>query len=151
MIALLLLVQATPPQSFSILHEPCASSGTEVVVCARKPDRLPLPDERGPPDGPTPSNPDVTGTGALAPVACAARQRGCQVGVDVIGMGVAAVRLVGKLIDPDSCCEEPGEATNPVALVKDAIGAVRKKPDKAGRVAIVLDAPPAPVAGRLSP
>jgi hypothetical protein len=151
MIALLLLLQTAPPQSFSILHEPCASNGTEVVVCARKPDRLPLPNDRGPPDGPTPSNLDLTGMGALAPVPCAARQRGCQVGVDVIGMGVAAVRLVGKIIDPKSCCDEPGQATNPVALIRDVAGAVRKKPDKAGRVRIVLDAPLPSTAGRLLP
>ena len=161
MIALVLLAQATAPspapppplQSHSILHQPCESNETDVVVCARKPERLPLPGERGPPDRPMPSNPDVTGAGALASqaVPCSTLQGGCQVGVDIIGMGVAAVRLVGKLINPKSCCEQPGEATNPVALVKDVAGAFRRKPDKSNRVLIMLDAPPPSTAGRLSP
>lgn len=160
MIALLLLAQAAagaPPQSHSVLHQPCESSDTDVVVCARRPERLPLPGERGPPDGPTPSNPDVTGAGALAAqrVPCSARQGGCTVGVDILGAGTAAIRLVGKLIDPDSCCERPGEATSVGLLLSDVVkglnGSPAAKPDKAKRVAIDLDAPPPAIAGRLSP
>ena len=157
MIALLLLVQAPtvpaggPPQSHSVLHQPCASSDTDVVVCARKPERLP-PGERGSPDGPRrPTGDPMAGLEHAGEGACASRQKGCTVGVDMIGAGVAAVRLVGKLIDPNSCCDEPGQATNPVALIKDAAGALRKKPDRSNRVAINLDAPPPSTAGRLSP
>lgn len=158
MIALLLLAQAAaapPPQSHSVLHRPCTASDGDVVVCARRPERLPLPGERGPPDGPTPSNPDVTGVGAFDSAPCAARQKGCQVGVDMFGAGTAAIRLVGKLIDPDSCCDRPGEGTNAGKLIGDAVGGVRKlfakKPDTSNRVPIALDAPPPSTAGRLSP
>jgi hypothetical protein len=78
------------------------------------------------------------------------------VGVDMLGAGTAAIRLVGKLIDPDSCCERNGESTNPAMLVGDAIGGLKrafgKKPDKSGRVAIPLDDPPRlSNAGRLLP
>lgn len=158
MMTLLLLVQAAtpsapaPPQRFSILQQPCASSDSEVVVCARKPERLPLPEERSPPDGPRrPSGDPMAGLQHSGDAICASRARGCTVGVDMIGAGVAAVRLVGKLIDPNSCCDEPGQATDPVALVKDLAGTFRKKPDKSKRVAIALDAAPPPIAGRLLP
>ncbi|MDP1028294.1 hypothetical protein Q5H91_13800 [Sphingomonas sp. KR1UV-12] len=160
--ALLLAVQAAatplpsagqPPQRIYLTNCP-QPVGDEIVVCgAPETQRLPLPDDSGPPDRPMPSNPEVTGIGALAaadPV-CAARQGGCQVGVDLFGMGTAAVRLVGKLIDPDSCCDTPGEATNVGALIGDVAKAFRKKPDKTGRIAIALDAPPPSTAGRLSP
>ena len=149
---------ASPPARFSILQDCPKPVGEEVVVCGRADaPRLPLPDERGPPDRPMPSNPNVDGKGALAAEAtpCAATQWGCQVGVDVIGASVAAIRLVGKLLDPDSCCE-PGQATSPVALVGDVAGGVKrafaKKPDKSNRVAIPLGPMPAPsLVGRLSP
>jgi len=142
-------------QSWSILNDPCASARTrdEIVVCGQgaPPDpRLPLPGERGPPDRPMPSNPDVTGIGALnASVApCATRSEGCTTGINILGMGTALIRGVGKVIDPNSCCEEPGESTNPIKLVGDAIGGVgrafKKKPDKTGRVAIDLDNLPPP-------
>ncbi len=77
-------------------------------------------------------------------------------GVDVFGAGTAAIRLVGKLIDPDSCCERDGESTNPAMLIGDAIGGLKrafgKKPDRSGRVAIPLDDPPrVSTAGRLLP
>jgi len=95
LLPLLLLVaappQATPPPvppKFSILVDPCArttdEAGKDVVVCGNAADtrRLPLPDDRGPPDHPVPSNPELTGTGALAASAtpCATLQGGCQVG-----------------------------------------------------------------------
>lgn len=163
MIALaLLLAQAAtaapPPDQFSILNDPCpASTETEVVVCGGLPaPRLPLPAERGPPDRPMPSNPELTGTGALAAGGkpCSTLQKGCTVGVDFVGAGVAVVRLVGKLIDPNSCCEA-GEATDPMALAKDVVRGAKhafgKKPDKSNRVAIALDAPPPSTAGRLMP
>jgi hypothetical protein len=140
---------------WSILVDPCASSGNgngnEIVVCgqgaAAASPRLPLPDERGPPDRPMPGNPDVSGIGALdmASAPCAARMGGCTTGLDLFGGGTFLVRAVGKLIDPDSCCEAPGEATNPIALARDMGSVVkrafRKKPDKSNRVPIPLDDP----------
>lgn len=147
-------VPPAPPQRIDILASRCARpAGDDVVVCGqRETARLPLPDERGPPDHPVPGNPDVSGTGALAMAAnpCATLQGGCQAGVNIFGMATAAARLVGKIVDPNSCCDEPGQATNPGALIRDAAGALRKKPDKSNRVAIDLDAPPPPIAGRLS-
>lgn len=160
--AIILSLQATAPaaapERFSILApaptETCKRqplpTPEEVVVCATvtPTQRLPLPAERGPPDRPTPINPylrpDVAMNAAAAP--CATVQGGCQTGVDMIGGGVAAVRLLGKLIDPNSCCDEPGQATNPVALVRDIAGSLKgkKKIDKSRRVAIPLEDPPVP-------
>ncbi|NYT42668.1 hypothetical protein HZY97_17980 [Sphingomonas sp. R-74633] len=169
LIALLIAVQDVPgtvtqpkqdadgKQSWSILNDPCPSplgrKPEEILVCAKgaQPDpRLPLPDERGPPDRPMPSNPDVTGIGALnATVApCATRSEGCTTGINILGGGTFLIRGIGKLLNPDSCCEEPGEATNPVKLVTDTVGGIgrsfRKKPDKSNRVAIALDDLPPP-------
>lgn len=147
-------------QRWSILVDPCASArqGTkEIVVCgnvAEQP-RLPIPGERGPPDRPVPSNPYLTGSGALAAVnsPCATLSEGCTTGMDLLSGGTALVRLVGKLIDPDSCCEEPGEGTNIVGLVRDGVNAVgrvgKKKPDKSKRIPIPLDdLPPEPAGTR---
>jgi len=148
---------ALPPERFSILAPPLAAcrapgpASDDIVVCgATDAPRLPLPAERGPPSRPLPSNMNLDGMGALAASApvCAAQQAGCQVGVDVLGMGTAAVRLIQKLVKPSSCCEDPGEATNPWQLVGDVVGgaapAGRKKPDKSQRVAIDLSDPPPP-------
>jgi len=146
---------APPPQRFSILVDPCARArsqpGTDVVVCgntAADSPRLPLPAERGPPDHPVASNPDKTGIRALAaePTPCAAVQRGCQVGVNMVGAGTSVVRLVQKLVSPGSCCEAPGESTDPLLLAKDAVGGIKRtfarKPDKSNRVPIPLDDEP---------
>lgn len=140
-------------QRWSILADPCAAARggpNEIVVCgqgAAGEPRLPLPEERGPPDRPIPSNPDLSGTGALnvSVDPCATRSEGCTTGIDLLGGGTFLVRAVGKVIDPDSCCEEPGEATNPIRLVSD-LGSVvkrtfKKKPDKSKRVPIDLDDP----------
>ncbi|SEM71429.1 hypothetical protein SAMN05192583_0961 [Sphingomonas gellani] len=120
------------PERFSVLTQNCppAHSDTEVVVCGDGTSgaRLPLPDDRGPPDHPTPSNPKIDGAGALAASAtpCAATQGGCQVGIGP-----------------------------PPELINAAIGAIKsafaKKPDKRGRVAIPLDDTPASSAGRVLP
>jgi len=149
--------EADGRQSWSILDDPCPSLAgrkpEEILVCGKgaQPDpRLPLPGERGPPDRPMPSNPDVTGMGALnASIApCATRSEGCTAGINILGMGTALIRGVGKLVDPNSCCEDPGEGTNPFQLVGDAVKGVgrafRKKPDKTGRIAIRLDDLPPP-------
>lgn len=143
-------------QRWSIMVDPCASVrgnpvSDEIVVCgsaAADSPRLPLPDERGPPDRPMPSNPYRSGIGALAATRspCATLSQGCTTGVDIFGGGTALVRLLGKVIDPNSCCEDPGEATNPVGLVRDVVGGVgklfKRKPDRRGRVAIPLDDSP---------
>lgn len=149
-------VAADGTQRWSILVDPCASvqgDGTEIVVCgaasAENP-RLPLPAERGPPDRPVPSNPYLTGSGALAATIapCPTRSEGCTTGLDLFGGGTFLVRAIGKIVDPDSCCEEPGEATRIDLLGRDAVrgvkGLFRKKPDKSKRIPIPLD-DPAPV------
>ena len=76
------------PERFSILVDPCATQtkdGNEIVVCggpAANSPRLPLPDERGPPDHAVASNPNLSAVRALdlSDTPCAARQGGCQVG-----------------------------------------------------------------------
>lgn len=153
---------------WSVLADPCASvqdgtSSDTIVVCGKgvQAPRLPLPGERGPPDRPMPSNPDRTGIGALNATVepCAARMGGCTTGIDLFGAATTAVRLVGKAIDPGSCCEEPGESTNFFKLVGDAgkgIGrAFKKKPDKSNRVPIDLSDPvparPSPAAPPIPP
>lgn len=163
---------ANGSQRWSVLVPACASAQTgtdQIVVCGKGAEapRLPLPGERGPPDRPIPSNPDMSGIGALnaVPTPCAARVGGCQVGIDIFGGATALVRGVGKIIDPNSCCEEPGESRNFVKLITDAgkgVGrAFRKKPDKSNRVPIDLNdpvpfrsspaAPPTPPAAPASP
>ena len=142
-------------KSFSILADPCARArsqpGTDVVVCgttATDSPRLPLPAERGPPDHAVASNPNRSGIGALAAetTPCAAVQRGCQVGVDIVGAGTGVIRLVQKLVSPGSCCEAPGEATDAGLLARDLVGGLKRsvaRPDKSKRVPIPLDDPPA--------
>ncbi|MEO5867948.1 MAG: hypothetical protein ABIS14_01280 [Sphingomonas sp.] len=151
---------ALPVQSFSILvpipNEPCVpprihpkdpgARGDDIVVCGR-----PLPSQKLPyrdeivPDHPVPSNPDMSGAGASAATSpvCGARSGGCPAGIDMFGAGTALVRLVQKAVAPNSCCEDAGEGTNPIALAKDMVGGVthafRKKPDKSNRVSIPLD------------
>ncbi|MES2987501.1 MAG: hypothetical protein V4808_06325 [Pseudomonadota bacterium] len=150
-------------QRWSLLPDPCASARVEgeLLVCgaataAAEVPRLPLPEERGPPDRPIPSNPDVSGMGALAASnpPCATLSKGCTTGVDIFGGGTFLVRAIGKIIDDDSCCEEPGEATNVGLLIRDVGKAFRKKPkiDKSNRVPILLDDPvPAPKAPAATP
>jgi hypothetical protein len=153
-------------QSWSVLADPCAAaqngSNDTIVVCGKgvNAPRLPLPEERGPPDRPMPSNPNLTGIGALeaASPPCATVMGGCASGVDLFGGATAAVRLIGKAIDPNSCCEDPGESRNFFKLVGDAgkgIGkAFKKKPDKSNRVPIDLSdpvSPPSPAAPPIPP
>lgn len=96
----------------------------------------------------TPSNPDVREIDALhlAEAPCVTRIGGCQVGVNTFSGATAAVNLVRKIFNPDSCCEEPGEATNLFKLIGDGVGAVTKKrktPDAGPRVAVDLSDPAA--------
>ena len=122
--------RGTPPARISILVDPtpaCSPSsddGKDVVVCAQRDQqqRLPLRDQRGDPEGPVASNPELTGRGALAAEAtpCAAHQGGCQV-----GFGPPIVPIVAAL----------------VGAVKSGLA---KRPDKSNRVAIPLDDVPPP-------
>lgn len=138
------------PQRFSILTAECASPAPngDIVVCKRGPDgqRLPLRDERDPAPG-RGANPEVSGAQSLAlqGTPCAARQGGCQVGVNILGPPVMLIRAITKLVNPaNECCEGDG-ATNPMGLARDAVHGVKgmfaRKPDKRGRVAIALDEP----------
>ena len=163
MLILALALQAAPaPERFSILvpvaDQPCArrSVHDDIVVCADAlPEQaLPLPAEAVS-TRPVPVNRDMTGVGALRAegTPCAARVGGCQVGVDMLGMGTALIRGVQKLVAPNSCCEEPGEATSTGRLLADVVGGAsrlgKRKPDKAGRVAIDLADPV--TTGRVAP
>ncbi len=153
------IAQGAPPERISILVDPCASQrrnpqDDELLVCGdgvRDP-RLPLPLDRGPPDRPLASNPYTDGMGAAQASVdpCATRSEGCTTGVDLIGGGVFAVRAIGKLIDPGSCCEEPGEYKDVGKLIGDVFRGVKGGPsraERAKRVAIPLDpAVPLPVA-----
>lgn len=148
------------PERFSVLADPCASMATgddEIVVCApvAAAPRLPLPDERAPPDRPMASNPELTGRGAMAAAAspCATLSQGCGSSIDVIGGGVFLVRAVGKLIDPDSCCEDAGEYKDAGRLLRDVGGLFKRragKVEKARRVAIPLD-PATPIPNQIPP
>ena len=159
---LALLIQAAapnaaspPPERFSVLAPNCPQSEADdddIVVCARGLDSpfLPLPAERGPPDRPRPSNPEMRGTETLAQMAtpCSARQGGCQVGFNIFGPPVMLVRLLTKAVNPNNDCCEGNEATDPVALVRDGVRGVktmmRKKPDTSNRIPIPLEDDPIP-------
>ena len=127
---LLALLQAAPvPERFSILVDPCASAsddkGTDIIVCGR-PDkitpRLPLRDFRGVPDRPVPSNPDMLASVAL---------NGKDIGNECGAYGEdCPVGLGGYLL--------PKVVTGAVGAVKSAFA---RKPDKRGRVPIILDDP----------
>ena len=156
-------VPAPAPTRFSILQpvgsEPCVRRGadgkdktdpSDIVVCG-----APIPSQKLPypgevvPDGPVPVNPYLRGTGALeaeSNTPCAARQKGCTTGIDIFGGGTQIVRMIQKVVAPDSCCERPGEGSSFVMLAGDmakGVGrAFRKKPDKSKRVAIALDDAP---------
>lgn len=157
--ALALQVSVDTPQRFSILApqpgDVAAPScerpaGRDILVCAPVPAQpLPTPDGSGPA---RPVNPEMTGRGALAaePTPCAARTGGCQVGVNLIGAGVSLIRGVQSLVAPRSCCEQPGEAQDPLALVRDVGRVVRGRKAHPERVPIPLDDTP-PATSRVLP
>ena len=117
---------------------------------ARDRHRLPLPDERGPPDHASPQQPRPRRHPRLRRRGRAPLSGGCTVGVNIFGRRPRRRGWSARSSTRNSCCDEPGQATNPGALIRDAAGALRKKPDKSNRVAIDLNAPPPPIAGRLS-
>jgi hypothetical protein len=123
------------PDRFSVLVDaapPCPESRDEkgdIIVCAvnSQQQRLPLPDEALP-EGPTPSNPYQTGTGALNAAATP-----CPISHDcVVGFGPPIVPMVKGAVD----------------LAKKAFA---KKPDKTGRVPIDLGDEPVSTAGKILP
>jgi len=128
------------PERFSILvpvaNEPCvrradgkSADGKDIVVCGNPlpSQTLPYPDEL-PPDGPMPSNPDLTGSGALAAQATPCPiSRSC-----VVGFGPPLVPMIKGAVD----------------LAKQAFA---KKPDKTGRVPIPLDDAPPSTEGKVLP
>ncbi|WP_375393441.1 hypothetical protein [uncultured Sphingomonas sp.] len=145
-LALFLLLQTaaspTPPlapKQWSILQAPCAAAsddqGKDIVVCGH-PDaitpRLPLPQFRGPPDHPVPSNPDLSAAVALDGPSgrgeCGAYGEACP----VAGGGYVVPKLVAGAID----------------LAQNGF---KKRHYKDKGVSIPLDDPPADTAGRLLP
>jgi hypothetical protein len=142
-LALQTAVAAAPPQTpaadtperFSILapvaNEPCVRhmDGKDIVVCGNPlpSQTLPYPEEI-PPDGPVPSNPYMSGAGALAAQATPCPiSRSC-----IVGFGPPLVPMIKGAAD----------------LAKKAFA---KKPDKTGRIAIPLDDAPPSTEGKLLP
>jgi len=133
--ALLLGLQAsadaTPPvpEKFSILvsaEPPCQRApGSldkgDIVICAPadQQQRLPLRDERGPPEGPIASNP------YLRPDVALNNAEPCAIHGCLVGFGPPIVPMVKGAVD----------------LAKKAFA---KKPDKSGRVSIDLNEPTPP-------
>ncbi|MFK3889139.1 hypothetical protein [Sphingomonas sp. NPDC079357] len=165
MLIVAILLQAAAPSVTtrrSILapvnNEPCVRSSEqgEVVVCADPlpSQALPLPNEAVSP-GPRPVDRNMTGIGALAAESgpCATRLDGCTVGVNILGPVVALVRGIQSVVAPGSCCERPGEATDPVMLIGDAVKGVahagKHKRGQLRREAIDLDEPV--LTGRVHP
>lgn len=129
-------------QSWSILSCPSRAQAGKIVVCGKKDQNR----FEGPPAG-RGANREMSGATALAlqSTPCAARVGGCQVGFNVLGPPTMLVRAVQKLVNPNADCCEAGEATNPLALVRDAArgvkGAFAGKVDKSNRIPIPLDDP----------
>ncbi len=121
------------PERFSILvpvgDEPCTRRKPDDIVVCGNPlpsQKLPYPDEVVP-DGPTPSNPQLRGTGALA-----AEGTPCPISRScVVGFGPPIMPLIKGAVD----------------LAKKALA---PKPDKTGRVSIPLDDSDAPK-GQIEP
>lgn len=143
------MVQDAPPrvetradgsQSWSIMSCPTRAKAGEIVVCGDRGQNA----FEGPAVG-RGANREMSGQQALAlqNTPCAARVGGCQVGVNVFGPPTMLVRVIQKLVDPNSDCCEAGDATNPLALVRDAASGVKsafkRKADTSHRVPILLD------------
>lgn len=134
--------RADGSQSWSILSCPSRVQAGEILVCGRKDQNaFEVPAAgRG-------ANPDLSGARALAlqTTPCAARTGGCQVGFNILGPPTMLVRVVQKLVHPDSDCCEGGDATDPMSLVRDTTRSVKRafarKVDTSNRVPIPLDDP----------
>ncbi len=83
--------------------DPCAdrrkADPNEIVVCKARDSafRLPLPDERGPPDGPRRRTGDVT----TRPPGAPCPPGGCT-GINLFKVPGVLLKIVQKVIDPDS-------------------------------------------------
>ncbi|WP_404710773.1 hypothetical protein [Sphingomonas sp. MMS24-J13] len=97
------------------LPQPCVRpKGNEVVVCGvggrgGSADRLPLPDERGPPDHartalnePAPADASPVRTGS-----CGTQDQGehCVGGISIVGAALAGVQIVRALVDPEGASD----------------------------------------------
>jgi hypothetical protein len=97
------------------LAKPCVRpKDNEVVVCGiggrgGSPDRLPLPDERGPPDHartalnePARADASPVNTGS-----CGTQDQGahCAGGFNIIGAALAGVQIVRALVDPEGASD----------------------------------------------
>ncbi|HEU0066061.1 MAG TPA: hypothetical protein VFQ57_02345 [Sphingomonas sp.] len=108
--------EAAPERRWSILADPYArtalaggppcpdSNPGEVVVCARNTieERLPLPEERGPPDGPRKVVKYLDGAQGPSGPPCAADLTGCTTGIDLIGGVVKVFKAAKKITNPDA-------------------------------------------------
>lgn len=106
--------EAAPERTWSIKADPyadapymtkrCPAESSDVVVCARPNTelRLPLPAERGPPEGPRKSVAYLDGAQMPQGAPCAAMQKGCTTGVDLIGGAKFLYKLGKKIADPDA-------------------------------------------------
>lgn len=134
--------RADGSQTWSILSCPTRAKAGEIVVCGDR--------DRNAFEGPAAgrgANREMSAGQALAlqSTPCAARIGGCQVGVNVFGPPTMLVRVIQKLVNPNSDCCEGGDATNPLSLVRDAASGVKaafkRKVDTSNRVPIPLDDP----------
>ncbi len=129
-------------QRWSIMSCDTRTKAGEIVVCGQRDQNA----FEGPPAG-RGANREMSGATALAlaDTPCAARVGGCQVGVNVFGPPTMLVRVIQKLVNPNSDCCEGSDATNPLSLVRDVVTSAKRarapKPDKANRIPIVLDDP----------
>ncbi len=107
--------QAAPERRWSIKTDPYADApyaaercpeptGDSIVVCARPNTelRLPLPAERGPPDGPRKPVAYLDGAEGPRSAPCATIQQGCTTGLDLIGGARVLYKAAKKIGDPDA-------------------------------------------------
>ena len=98
-------IQADPYADAPYRQEQCPEqTGDTIVVCARPNTelRLPLPAERGPPDGPRTSVAYLDGAEGPQAAPCATSQKGCTVGLDLIGSARVLYKAGKKIVDPDA-------------------------------------------------
>ncbi|HMI21060.1 MAG TPA: hypothetical protein VK533_16125 [Sphingomonas sp.] len=114
--------RTTPAQQMIALYRdeyrhgfhPCAlpSHANEVVVCGNgrggSAERLPLPDERGPPDGPRAAiGEPVSGKQALIDAAQPCRAANCPAhgAVDLVAAGTGLAQVVRAIVDPEGASD----------------------------------------------
>jgi hypothetical protein len=95
-------IQADPYADAPYRQEQCPEqAGDTVVVCARPNTelRLPLPAERGPPDGPRTSVAYLDGAEMPQAAPCATMQKGCTVGLDLIGSARVLYKAGKRIVE----------------------------------------------------